>query len=105
MKTAFFPVVITLAGIAASGVSAQPVSASQTGKITHAEGNVYLDGWRVKEAEHPIIAENSLVRTEDGRAEVLPAPGVTPRLGENRSFRIMANRAGDTRIALLAGAT
>ncbi len=43
------------------------------------------------------------MRTEDGRAEVLLAPGVTLRLGESASFRMISNRPSDTRIEVLTG--
>lgn len=71
----------------------------------HVEGSVYLDGKRVQPSadELPTVTEDSLVRTEEGRAEVLLAPGVTLRLAENGSIRMIANRAKDTRIEVLAG--
>lgn len=41
--------------------------------------------------------------TADGRAEVLLTPGVTLRMGENSSLRMIANRLVDTRVELLSG--
>ncbi|MEX2263584.1 MAG: hypothetical protein WD696_16625 [Bryobacteraceae bacterium] len=49
------------------------------------------------------MKENSIVRSEAGRAEILLAPGVILHLGENGSFRMVANRASDTRIEILTG--
>jgi len=37
--------------------------------------------------EYPNITENSIVRTEEGLAEVLLSPSVTVRLGENQGHR------------------
>ena len=44
-----------------------------------------------------------MVRTADGRAEVLLTPGVVLRLGENSSLRMISNRLVDTRVELLSG--
>jgi hypothetical protein len=98
----FFTILIALASVAAIRVSAQSV---KPGAFTRVEGSVYLDDQRVPPSvgELPKITENSLVRTEDGRADVLLSPGATLRLGEKSSFRMIANRPSDTRIELLTG--
>ena len=44
-----------------------------------------------------------MVRTADGRAEVLLTPGVVLRMGENSSLRMITNRLVDTRLELLTG--
>jgi hypothetical protein len=49
------------------------------------------------------VKENAVVRTAEGRAEVLLTPGVVLRLGENSSFKMLTNRLIDTRLELLTG--
>jgi hypothetical protein len=46
----------------------------------------------------------SELRTEEGRAEVLLAPGVFMRLGENGAVRLVSEEIMDTRVEFLAGA-
>src|SRR5579864_4489367 len=105
MKTGFLTVFTMLASIAGMAVFAQPVIPSEAGEIAHVEGNVYLNGQRVQPStpDFPKITENSLMRTERGRAEVWLAPGAALRLGENSSFRMIAIHPNDTRIELLTG--
>jgi hypothetical protein len=95
MTAVFFTVLMALAGIAAA----------QPGEIKLFTGRVYLNGELLDPSapKLPNITENSLVRTENGRAEVLLAPGVTLRVGEGSSFRVMSNRASDIRIEVLGG--
>ena len=99
---------ISLSGLATTflALHALVASAQQTtsGRISHVEGTVFLDGKRLESsATHVPMKENSLVRTEAGRIKILLAPGVALRLAENGSFRIVTNRPNDTRIELLSG--
>ncbi len=99
MKTVFFAFLVAL-----GSASAQSVNPSMPPEIRHVDGNVFLNDQRVQPSgEFPKITEDALMRTEDGRAEVLLAPGVTLRLGEHGSVRMTANRPGDNRIEVLAG--
>lgn len=96
MKTVFFAFLVAM-----GSVSAQSVHPSE---IRHVDGNVFLNDQRVQPSgEFPKITENALIRTGDGRAEVLLAPGITLRIGEHGSFRMTANRPRDIRIEVLAG--
>jgi hypothetical protein len=94
--------VVALSAIAAS---AQPVISAKAGTIAKAEGKVYLGDQVVEESltKFPDIKENGVVRTEDGRAEILLGPGTVMHLGENSSFRLITNRLIDTRLELLTG--
>src|SRR6185369_10511842 len=79
------------AAIVALGVvsaSAQPVISAKAGTIAQALGKVYLNKQVVEESltKFPDIKENGVVRTEDGRAEVLMTPGTVMHLGENSSL-------------------
>jgi len=94
-----------VAVLSAMSVSAQPVISAKAGTIAKAEGKVYLGDQVVEESltKFPDIKENGVVRTEDGRAEVLLTPGIILHLGENSSFRLITNRLIDTRLELLTG--
>src|SRR5215471_1607009 len=97
-------------GILATALSAttafsQQMISARAGMIHYVEGKVFagdeqLDG---KFGNFPQIKENQVVRTEEGRAEVLLTPGVFLRAGENTSFRMITNRLIDTRLEFLTG--
>jgi hypothetical protein len=91
--------VVALAVSATSAFSQQAISA-RSGMIHYVEGKVFagseqLDG---KFGSFPQV-----VRTEEGRVEVLLTPGVFLRAGENSSFRMITNRLIDTRLEYLTG--
>lgn len=91
--------------LAAVSAYAQPVLSAKSGVIAYVEGKVFL-GDQVVEysvAKFPDMKENSVVRTEDGRAEILLTPGVVLRLGENSSIKLLTNRLVDTRLELITG--
>src|SRR5947207_15597892 len=96
--------VLGLALSATTAFSQQMISA-RAGMVHYVEGKVFagseqLDG---KFGNFPQIKENQVLRTEEGRAEVLLTPRVFLRAGENTSFRMIPNRLIDTRLELLAG--
>jgi len=63
-----------------------------TGLIASIEGKVYLNEKSVELSADPVhVYANSIVRTEDGRAEVRLAGGVSLFLGENSSFKLIPN--------------
>ncbi len=84
---------------------AQPVISAKSGLLSYAEGDVTLNGEPAdfSGVHFSDVRENALVRTGDGRAEVLLTPGVVLRLGENSSLRMISNRLIDTRLELLSG--
>jgi hypothetical protein len=81
------------------------VISAKSGVIAYVEGKVFLGDEPVEYSvtKFPDMKENSVVRTEDGRAEVLLTPGVVLRLGENSSLKLITNRLIDTRLELLKG--
>jgi hypothetical protein len=85
--------------------TAQPVISAKSGLLSYVEGTVLLNDQPVEfsTTRFADVKENSIVKTEDGRAEVLLTPGVTLRMGENSSLRMIANRLVDTRVELLSG--
>jgi hypothetical protein len=85
--------------------SAQPVISAKSGLLSYGEGQVLLNDQPVEfsTTRFADVKENSIVKTGDGRAEVLLTPGVTLRMGENSSLRMVSNRLVDTRVELMTG--
>ena len=107
MRTACKPALGVLA-VAAGSVAALAQSAvisARSGLIHYVEGQVYVGSDLVdtKFGVFPEVKENQILKTEDGRAEVLLTPGVFLRVGENSSFRMITNRLIDTRLDFLSG--
>jgi hypothetical protein len=97
--------VAMLLALGALTASAQPVVSAKSGVIAYVEGKVFLGDQPVEYsvAKFPDMKENSVMRTEEGRAEVLLTPGVIMRVGENSSLKLITNRLVDTRLELLGG--
>ena len=97
------------AGVLAAGTSfvasAQSVISAKSGLVHYVEGRVFVNGQQVesKFGNFPDVKENSQLRTEEGRAEVLLTPGVFMRVSENSAIRMMTNRLIDTRVEFLSG--
>jgi hypothetical protein len=85
--------------------AAQPVISAKSGLLSYVEGQVMLNDQPVEfsTTHFADVKENSIVSTADGRAEVLLTPGVTLRMGENSSLRMITNRLVDTRVELMTG--
>src|SRR5713226_4809725 len=85
--------------------SAQSVISAKSGLVHYVEGQVYVNDQLVesKYGNFPDVKENSQLRTEEGRAEVLLTPGVFLRVSENSAIRMMTNRLIDTRVEFLSG--
>jgi hypothetical protein len=97
--------VSALAGAGSFDAAAQSVISAKSGVIHYVEGRVYLNDQLVdtKFGQFPDIKENQVLRTEEGRVEVLLTPGVFLRLGEQGAMRLVTNRLIDTRLELLSG--
>jgi hypothetical protein len=83
----------------------QTVIGAKSGVINWAEGDVFLGDkpYVMQPSQFGEVKENMVLRTEEGRTEVLLPPGVFLRLGENASFKMISNRLIDTRVELLTG--
>jgi hypothetical protein len=94
-----------LAVLGVAPLSAQSVISAKSGLLSFVEGQVFLNDQPVEYSttRFPDVKENAIVRTQDGRAEVLLTPGVTLRLAENSSLKMITNRLIDTRVELLSG--
>jgi hypothetical protein len=73
--------------------------------VNYVEGKVLLDGKPVetKFGVFPQMKNDSQLRTEDGRAEVLLSPGSFLRVGENSGVKMVSDRLTDTRLEFLGG--
>jgi hypothetical protein len=94
--------VLTLGAIPAL---AQPIISAKSGVVSYVMGKVTVDEKVVEPSETKLteIKENAVLRTEEGRAEVLLTLGTILRSGENASFKMLTNRLIDTRLELLSG--
>ncbi len=86
--------------------AAQEVISAHSGIVHFSEGAVFIDDQPLdrKFATFPAIKQDSTLRTEKGRAEVLLTPGVFLRLDENTAIRMRSNSLTDTRVEFLHGA-
>ena len=98
-------VALTAAVLALGAIPAcaQPVISAKSGLVAYVQGEVFLGDQPVESSltSFPEVKEKMVLRTAEGRAEVLLSPGVFLRMGENSSFRMIANRLIDTRLELL----
>jgi hypothetical protein len=95
-----------LGALIASGVAqAQSVISAHAGLVHYTEGRVLI-GDKVIEAKSstfPEVKANEILRTEDGRAELLLTPGAFLRLAEDSSIRMVSNKLTDARVEALKG--
>src|SRR6266536_4682363 len=89
-----------LLALSVSAGLAQSVISAHSGLVHYVEGQVLLDGKAVdvKYSQFPEVRVDQVLKTEEGRAEVLLTPGVFLRLAENSSFRMISNKLIDTQI-------
>ncbi len=94
--------VLTLGAVSAL---AQPIISAKSGVVSYVMGKVTVGDQLVEPSETKLtdIKENAVLRTEEGRAEVLLTLGTVMRTGENASFKMITNRLIDTRLELLSG--
>src|SRR5690348_12779464 len=96
---------IAFLALGAVSAMAQPVISAKSGLISKAEGDVFVGDKEVQESQtnFPDVKENAILRTGDGRAEILLTSGVCMRIGEKASFKMLTNRLIDTRLEILSG--
>ena len=106
MKSACLPVLSAAAlAFTCLPAGAQMVVSAKSGVVNFTEGSVLLDGQAIESSitKYHDIKENSVLRTEQGRAEVLLTPGTILRMGENGGLKMITNRLVDTRLELQRG--
>lgn len=92
---------LALAGLA----FAQSAISAKSGMVNYVEGKVLLDGKPVemKFGVFPQMKNESQLRTEEGRAEILLSPGAFIRVAENSGVKMVSDRLTDTRLEFLSG--
>ena len=95
----------TLIGLAGAVVHAQSVISAHSGLIHYSEGRVLIGDREIdmKPSVFDEVKESQVLRTEEGRVEVLLTPGVFLRLNENSSFKMVSNKLSDTQVEALTG--
>jgi hypothetical protein len=101
----FLVVCLSLALFTGMPVWGQAIVSAHSGLIHYIEGQATLDGKTVEQKPGVFqdLKENGVLKTGDGRAEVLLTPGSFLRLAENSSVRMITNRLVDTRLEVLEG--
>ncbi|MBV8865270.1 MAG: FecR domain-containing protein [Acidobacteriaceae bacterium] len=80
-------------------ISAKP------GVVNYVEGNAFLNGRQIstQNLKATFLNANDTISTDLGKAEVLLAPGVFLRIGDNSQVRMVSPSLSDTQIELKAG--
>ena len=98
--------VVLLAGTVGIGLSsAQQIVSAHAGVVHYSEGKVFLNDKPVerKFGVFPDLQVNEVLRTEDGRAEVLLTPGAFLRMDQHSSVKMLSRDLSDTRFEVLGG--
>lgn len=97
---------VAILAIAIVPATAQPIISAKSGVIASVEGKVLLNNTEVQESvtHFPEMKEGSVLRTEDGRVELMLPPGFMLRMSENGALTMLANRLIDTRVEIQSGA-
>jgi hypothetical protein len=84
---------------------AQSVISTHSGLIYYFDGSVYLADQPLEShlGKFPSVPEGAELRTAQGHAEVLLAPGVFLRMGEKSSIRMLSNDLANARVELQVG--
>jgi hypothetical protein len=72
-------------------------------RMNYFEGEVTLDGQKLERNDGVPVASGIILRTLSGRAELLLAPDVYLRAGEQSSLRIVRDNPGGIEVELMAG--
>ena len=90
---------------AAHSAWAQYVVSARAGTISFINGTVSIDDKTVerKSNKFPALKDGQLLRTGDGRAEILLGPGVFVRLGAHAAIRMVNSHLTDTQVKLERG--
>src|ERR1039458_976399 len=90
----------------AGGIAAaQAAPTARPGTINYAEGGVTINGQPVasKSLGSTKVEPGQVLRTNQGKAEMLLVPGVFLRLGDNSAVRMVSPSLTDTRVEVLQG--
>src|SRR5580704_13340150 len=98
---------VGILALAAVPAFAQPIISAKSGVIAGVEGKVLINNQEVQPSDthFPELKEGAVLRTEEGRVELMLPPGFMLRMGENGALKMLANRLIDTRVELQAGSS
>jgi hypothetical protein len=85
--------------------TAQNAISAKAGLVQVADGEVFVNDTAIhnKVAEFTDLKNTDVLRTAEGRAEVLLTPGAFVRMGDNSSLRMVSSRLSDVRLEVLQG--
>lgn len=97
--------VCAAAACLAGSLMAQDVVTAKAGLVHYIEGDITLDGAMLstKPGKFAEVKKGSVLKTLEGRAEVLLAPGSSVRLQEDSSLQMISTSLEDTRFAITTG--
>jgi hypothetical protein len=83
----------------------QTAISARSGMVHYSEGEVAIGSEILdsKFGHFPDVKEGQVLKTTEGRAEILLTPGVFLRVAENSSIKMISSRLIDTRVELLSG--
>lgn len=83
----------------------QVAISARSGMVHYSEGDVSIadQALDTKFGRFQDVKEGQVLRTGEGRAEILLTPGVFLRVSENSSVKMISSRLIDTRVELLTG--
>lgn len=93
------------ASLTAAPVFGQMAISTKAGLVNVFDGDVFLDGKLVeaKATEFVTVPKDGILRTEEGRVEVLLSPGAFLRMAEFSAFRLAENELSNVVVDLLEG--
>lgn len=96
---------LALLAAAANSAWGQYVVSARAGTVNFTTGQVSIDDKTVerKATKFPTLKDGQLLRTENGRAEILLGPGVFLRLAPHAALRMVNSRLTDTEVKLEQG--
>ncbi len=108
MKLAWPTTTKILTGFFVTAMCAMPQGytiSAKPGVVNYIEGNAALNGREIsaKNLKTTFLNANDTLSTDIGKAEVLLAPGVFLRLGDNTAVRMVSPSLTDTQIELKSG--
>jgi hypothetical protein len=85
--------------------TAQNAISAKAGLVQVADGDVFVNDKPIqtKIAEFTDLKNADVLRTVEGRTEVLLTPGSFVRMGDNSSLRMVSSRLSDVRLEMLQG--
>ncbi len=108
MKRAWPAPAKILTGLFVTAMYAMPQAytiSAKPGVVNYIEGNAFLNGRQIstQNLKATFLNANDTISTDIGKAEVLLAPGVFLRVGDNSQVRMISPSLSDTQIELKAG--